>query len=114
MLTYTGPDAELGSRGWYWAYPECNAAARAAYAEATGTVPACDEYPFYRTWEGGHTNYLAGKVSIRLVDFADNSVAGAMYGAFIAACRINKSERFRVVSVSGTSHATDKNGRPCL
>ena len=112
-LTYTGADADLGGRAWLSTTPECSPAARAAYSAANnGASGQCDEYPFYRTWEGGQTNYLAGKVSVKLVDGAANLRAGGVYGSFIQACGISANEQFKVVPVQGVSSGT-KNGNVC-
>jgi transglutaminase-like putative cysteine protease len=115
LLTYTGPIVVLPSRAWLDSTPECDATARKNYVAANNTAPECDEYPFYRTWQGGQTNYAAhnGKVSLQLVRALHNSRAGGVFGAYVRKCGIYANMEFKVSTVQGISSGTDRNGKAC-
>jgi hypothetical protein len=40
----------------------------------------CDEYPFYSTYEGGESNYRAGRVSLQLVPEKESNAQGPFLG----------------------------------
>lgn len=118
-LTYLGVDVieELGRDPWYNKKPECSPAARAAYAATNpGSVGACDEYPFNAVWEGGELNYGPPNnyVSLRLIDFGENSRAGASTRWFYAKCGVLRNGKFKVETTGGPTRGTNAQGAVCL
>jgi RHS repeat-associated protein len=80
---------EFGTtRKWYKKKHECNNPARRRYVEAArsrGIIIdkddlTCDEYPFYRSEQGGRENYSAGRVSLQLVPEIEAGPQGRLMG----------------------------------
>lgn len=118
VLTYMGIDVieEIVNRSWYNLTPECNVAARAAYSAAHGgAIGACDEYPFASTYQGGALNYGPPNnyVSLRLLDFGQNSRAGAVMRWFFVRCGVQKNGRFEVRPTGGVTTGRDSRGLTC-
>jgi hypothetical protein len=83
-LTYA-TEAEQRARGvtrrWYDNVSPCDSAGRAAAQQARpGELLDCDEYPYYRTSEGGPG------ASLRMVLRGDNRSEGASLGVFYKKC----------------------------
>ncbi|WP_026103152.1 RHS repeat-associated core domain-containing protein [Pseudanabaena sp. PCC 6802] len=81
VLNYQ-PGREGGN--WYDEdkYITCSKAARKTYLDTNGKKPACDEYPFATTAQGGEDKYLSGLVSLRLVDPDESARQTAFMGNF--------------------------------
>lgn len=118
VLTYMGTDVieELVDRSWYNFVPECSPAARAAYSAANGgAIGACDEYPFAGVYEGGALNYGLPNnyVSLRLINFGQNSRAGSVWRWFMLRCGVSKNQKFEVRPTAGATTGTNSEGLTC-
>ena len=67
---------------WYNSTPYCNNEARGNYLDLYSRIPACDEYPFASTWQGGPVNYGYGEVSLKLVSQIESRLQGKLMGQF--------------------------------
>ncbi|WP_171040821.1 Ig-like domain-containing protein [Marinobacter alexandrii] len=106
VLTYDSRvGGSKGGRRWYTrsgGLPSCQ-----------GKRPkgkSCDEYPMYRTREGGYARYQLGMVSLRWVDATENSYVGIQYGVIARAIRSGRVKDKKVVVV--TTHHLPTIGIP--
>lgn len=86
MLTYV--KNKKGSRGWYRGKPSCQLSKKEVGQQ-------CDEYPFFKTREGGPQN--ASMVSLRWVSGRQNMVVGGHFG-FLARKMGPRNNKFVVVT----------------
>ncbi|ELS31341.1 MULTISPECIES: RHS repeat-associated core domain-containing protein [Pseudanabaena] len=78
----------------------CNQSARDAWTSQFHWIsPACDEYPFNSSIEGGETRYNMGYVSLQLLDDLESSTQGGLMGAFYQRARVNFGDIFGVVTM---------------
>ncbi|WP_435404660.1 NucA/NucB deoxyribonuclease domain-containing protein [Marinobacter sediminicola] len=106
MLTYDSRvGGSKGGRRWYkrqGGLPSCQG--------ATPAGKSCDEYPMYRSKEGGYQRYRLGMVSLRWVNAGQNSYVGIQYGVIAKAIRSGRVKDKNVVVV--TSHHLPTIGIP--
>ncbi|PAR93775.1 putative Ig domain-containing protein [Vibrio cholerae] len=98
MLDYDrGTGGTKGGRRWYsrnGGLPSCGKPRPAG--------KSCDEYPMYKTLQGGHSKYNLGLVSLEWVSAVQNSYVGVHFGVLAGYInsRITRTKKFVVV----TSH----------
>lgn len=81
----------VGNRSWYSSSLECSAVKKRLAQSQIGYSVNCDEFPFFKTKEGGPRNH-PGRVSLRYVNSVDNQLAGAIYGGLVTSARL-RTER---------------------
>lgn len=106
MITYDSRvGGSKGGRRWYrrqGGLPSCTG--------ATPKTQSCDEYPMYRSLQGGYQNYQLGMVSLSWVSAVQNSWVGIQYGVIAKAIRSGRVKNRNVVVV--TSHHLPTVGIP--
>ncbi len=78
--------ASRHSDGWRASAPECQGRSRANQ---------CDEYPFGISDQGGRDNYLAGRVSLKLINGGDNSRGGNRLRNFFRECGVTHNNQYK-------------------
>jgi len=69
-----------------------------------------DEYPYNKSEEGGESNYLKGRVSIKCVSSSESSLQGAFINTFYnySPTPISDGEGFAVFPIGAASGYFDK------
>ncbi len=87
-----------GNRSWYNKAMECSPVKKTLAMRRLGSTNVqCDEFPMYKTKQGGHRNH-PGRVSLRYVDGDDNMQAGRVYGGLVGSSGLRnlKDKKFLV------------------
>ncbi|MCC3519827.1 MAG: hypothetical protein JGK25_31040 [Microcoleus sp. PH2017_18_LLB_O_A] len=98
---------------WYEDTVYCDDDARDAYQSTFFRRPACDEYPFDSTNEGGPGNYNLNRVSLKFVDLGESNRQGQLMRAFYREANIRVTDSFGVITLPEqriNSYWIDRNG----
>lgn len=88
-----------GNRNWYTKAMECSPVKKRLAQTQIGLDVQCDEFPFYKTNEGGKNNH-PGRVSLRYIDGSDNMRGGGLWGGLVssAGLKSSKDKKFLVIA----------------
>ena len=102
VLTYDDSvGGTKGARDWY--------KRRGGLPACVGQAPAgksCDEYPMYKTREGGLAMYSQGRVSLRWVSAWQNTYVGIQFGVIAKAIKNRKVRDKHIVVITSNSLPT--------
>lgn len=91
-------------KAWYTKYLQCNPVNKAKAAiKYAGRPVDCDEFPFYRSRQGGPENYPA-RTSLRFIPRNQNQSVGGAFGALAIGKR--KDDKFLVLPLPDVSPIT--------
>ena len=83
-------------RNWFRSKDECDKDARAEFNQTMD----CDEYPFNTSEEGGPKNYPA-RVSLRLINPAQNQDGGRLLGGMYKSDSVGTGDKYLVLAHPG-------------
>ncbi len=87
-----------GNRSWYRNSLECSAVKKQlAMKRHGGGSVECDEFPFFKSAQGGRPNY-PGLVSLRYIPKRENRSVGGLYASLVRWSNLRKNKKFLVLA----------------